>query len=76
MTPRNASVAIIGAGDFIGSAIAKKFAAEGFTIFAGRRNADKLAQPPSQCDAEMAGQSGHAVKAAVDHRHRCTPAWE
>jgi NAD(P)-dependent dehydrogenase (short-subunit alcohol dehydrogenase family) len=40
---RNATAAIIGAGDFIGSEIAKKFAAEGFTIFAGRRNGDKLA---------------------------------
>jgi NAD(P)-dependent dehydrogenase (short-subunit alcohol dehydrogenase family) len=39
---RNATAAIIGAGDFIGSEIAKKFAAEGFTIFAGRRNGDKL----------------------------------
>jgi NAD(P)-dependent dehydrogenase (short-subunit alcohol dehydrogenase family) len=39
---RNATAAVIGAGDFIGSAIAQKFAAEGFTIFAGRRNADKL----------------------------------
>jgi len=40
---RNATVAVIGAGDFIGAAIAKKFAAEGFVIFAGRRNGDKLA---------------------------------
>jgi NAD(P)-dependent dehydrogenase (short-subunit alcohol dehydrogenase family) len=40
---RDATVAVIGAGDFIGSAIAKKFASEGFTIFAGRRNGDKLA---------------------------------
>jgi NAD(P)-dependent dehydrogenase (short-subunit alcohol dehydrogenase family) len=42
MTPRNASVAIVGAGDFIGSAIAERFAAEGYLIFAGRRTADKL----------------------------------
>jgi NAD(P)-dependent dehydrogenase (short-subunit alcohol dehydrogenase family) len=40
---RNASAAIVGAGDYIGAAIAKKFAAEGFTIFAGRRDGDKLA---------------------------------
>jgi NAD(P)-dependent dehydrogenase (short-subunit alcohol dehydrogenase family) len=39
---RNAAVAVIGAGDFIGAAIARKFAAEGFVIFAGRRNGDKL----------------------------------
>src|SRR5476651_2331727 len=42
MQPRNATAAIIGAGDFIGSAIARKFAAEGYTVFAGRRTADKL----------------------------------
>ena len=42
MTPRNASVAVIGAGDFIGSAIAERFAAEGYLVFAGRRTADKL----------------------------------
>ena len=43
MTVRNQTVAVIGAGDFIGSEIAKKFAAEGFTLFVGRRNGDKLA---------------------------------
>ena len=43
MTARNQTVAVIGAGDFIGSEIAKKFAAEGFTLFVGRRNGDKLA---------------------------------
>lgn len=39
---RNAGVAVIGAGDYIGAAIAKRFAAEGYTVFAGRRTADKL----------------------------------
>ena len=42
MQRRNATVAVVGAGDFIGSAIAEKFAAEGYTVFAGRRNADQL----------------------------------
>ncbi len=37
------SVAVIGAGDFIGAGIARKFAAEGFAVHAGRRNAEKLA---------------------------------
>jgi NAD(P)-dependent dehydrogenase (short-subunit alcohol dehydrogenase family) len=50
---RNATAAIIGAGDFIGAAIAKKFASEGFTVFAGRRNGDKLA--PLVADIEKAG---------------------
>jgi NAD(P)-dependent dehydrogenase (short-subunit alcohol dehydrogenase family) len=39
---RHATAAVIGAGDFIGSAIARKFAAEGFIVFAGRRNGEKL----------------------------------
>src|SRR5579859_367799 len=38
---RNATAAVIGAGDYIGAEIAKKFALEGFTVFAGRRNVDK-----------------------------------
>lgn len=43
MTAPSRSVAVIGAGDFIGAAIVRKFAAEGFAVHAGRRNGDKLA---------------------------------
>ena len=64
MAKRHATVAVIGAGDFIGSAIAKKFAAEGFAIFAGRRNADKLA--PLVADIEAAG--GEIVARGLDAR--------
>jgi NAD(P)-dependent dehydrogenase (short-subunit alcohol dehydrogenase family) len=64
MTRRNATAAVIGAGDFIGSAIAKKFAAEGFTIFAGRRNAEKLA--PLVAEVEAAG--GAIVARGLDAR--------
>jgi hypothetical protein len=32
---------VIGAGDYIGAAIAKRFAAEGFTVLAGRRHGEK-----------------------------------
>ncbi len=42
MHHRHATCAIIGAGDFIGAAIARKFAAEGYAIFAGRRTVEKL----------------------------------
>ena len=42
MTKPSRSVAIVGAGDFIGAAIVRKFAAEGFAVHAGRRNGDKL----------------------------------
>jgi NAD(P)-dependent dehydrogenase (short-subunit alcohol dehydrogenase family) len=38
MQKRNATAAVIGAGDYIGAEIAKKFAGEGFTVFAGRRD--------------------------------------
>ncbi len=37
------SVVVIGAGDYIGTEIVRKFAREGFKVFAGRRNGDKLA---------------------------------
>jgi NAD(P)-dependent dehydrogenase (short-subunit alcohol dehydrogenase family) len=55
---------VIGAGDFIGAEIAKKFAAEGFTVFAGRRNADKLA--PLVASIETAG--GRVVGRSLDAR--------
>jgi len=64
VTNRNATAAIIGAGDFIGAAIAKKFAAQGFTVFAGRRNADKLV--PLVTDIETAG--GRIVARSLDAR--------
>src|SRR4051812_18203512 len=53
MQKRNATCAVIGAGDYIGAEIAKKFAAEGFTVFAGRRNGEKL--EPLVKEVESAG---------------------
>ena len=64
MQLRNATAAVIGAGDYIGGAIAKKFAAEGFTIFAGRRNAEKLAP----LAAEVEAQRGQIVARSLDAR--------
>jgi NAD(P)-dependent dehydrogenase (short-subunit alcohol dehydrogenase family) len=64
MERRNATVAVIGAGDFIGGTIAKKFAAEGFTVFTGRRNGEKLA--PLLTDIEEAG--GRAFGRSLDAR--------
>ena len=61
---RNATVAVNGAGDYIGAAIARKFAAEGFIIFAGRRDGDKLA--PLVADIEAHG--GRAVARRIDAR--------
>lgn len=36
-------ILIVGAGDYIGAAIARRFATEGFAVAMGRRNGDKLA---------------------------------
>jgi NAD(P)-dependent dehydrogenase (short-subunit alcohol dehydrogenase family) len=63
MSTRNATAAIIGAGDFIGAAIATKFAAEGFTVFAGRRNADKLAPLVSEIQASGGAIIGRSLDA-------------
>ena len=64
MPQRNATCAVIGAGDFIGSAIAKRFAREGYTIFAGRRTADKLAKLKAEIEAE----GGACVARGLDAR--------
>ena len=65
MEHRNATAAVIGAGDYIGAAIAKKFAAEGFTICAGRRDGDKLA--PLVADVEA--QGGRIFARSLDARN-------
>ncbi len=64
MTTRHATAAIVGAGDHIGAAIARRFAQEGFTVFAGRRNGDKLAPLAAQIEA----QGGHAYMRSLDAR--------
>ena len=58
------TVAVIGAGDFIGSAIARKFAGEGFTVFAGRRNGEKLAPLVQEVEA----RGGRIIARSVDAR--------
>src|SRR5258707_9985305 len=64
MEKRNATVAVIGAGDYIGAEIAKKFGAEGFTVFAGRRDGAKL--EPLVREIEATG--GSIVARALDAR--------
>ena len=49
---RNASVAVVGAGDYIGAAIARRFAREGYVVQCGRRDGEKLAPPVAWIDAE------------------------
>ncbi|HEX7887462.1 MAG TPA: SDR family NAD(P)-dependent oxidoreductase [Phenylobacterium sp.] len=51
--PRNATAVIVGAGDYIGGEIAKRFAAEGYIVFVGRRQAEKL--EPLKAEIEAAG---------------------
>jgi len=64
-SPRAATVAVVGAGDYIGAAIVRKFVSQGFTVFAGRRNGDKLA-PLVQ---EMAALGGRVVPYSLDARN-------
>ncbi len=65
MESRHATAAVIGAGDYIGAAIVKKFASEGFTVFAGRRRGEKLA--PLVAEVEAAG--GQIVGRSLDARN-------
>jgi hypothetical protein len=60
---RHATVAVIGAGDFIGSAIAHKFAREGFAVFAGRRNGERLAPLVQEVEAQGGRIFGRSVDA-------------
>jgi hypothetical protein len=55
---------VVGAGDFIGAAIAKRFAAGGYTAAVGRRRAEKLAP----LVAEIEAKGGRARAFALDAR--------
>lgn len=63
-THRNATAAVVGAGDFIGAAIARKFAQEGYTVYLGRRQGELL--EPLKAEIEAAG--GRAVARSLDAR--------
>lgn len=65
MVERPASVAVVGAGDYIGAAIVRRFAREGHHVFAGRRNGDKLA--PLVAEIQAAG--GRCTGLPLDARH-------
>lgn len=64
MASRNATCAIIGAGDYIGAAIARKFAAEGYTVVIGRRSEEKLAA----LKAEIEAAGGACIARKLDAR--------
>ncbi len=65
MAEGHASVAIVGAGDFIGSAIARRFAAEGYRVHGGRRQGEKL----DGLATEIAGTGGHFRGHSLDARN-------
>jgi NAD(P)-dependent dehydrogenase (short-subunit alcohol dehydrogenase family) len=56
--PRNPVALVVGAGDYIGGAIAKRFAAGGYVAALGRRKADQLA--PLVEEIEKSGGRAHA----------------
>jgi NAD(P)-dependent dehydrogenase (short-subunit alcohol dehydrogenase family) len=60
---RNATVAVVGAGDYIGAAIARRFARGGYTLFGGRMHGDKLAPLVSQIEAGGGVCIGRALDA-------------
>lgn len=63
MTQRNASIAIVGAGDFIGAAIARRFATEGYHVHGGRRGGEKLAPLAQEIEAAGGRFTGHSLDA-------------
>src|SRR5262245_27617577 len=64
MADRSDVALIVGAGDFIGAAIARRFAAGGFTTVVARRTVEKLAP----LVAEIAAAGGRAHSTALDAR--------
>ncbi|MEO5612260.1 MAG: SDR family NAD(P)-dependent oxidoreductase [Sphingomicrobium sp.] len=63
MVERPSSMAIVGAGDFIGAAIARRFAAEGFRVHGGRRQDDKLDALRDEIVAAGGQFTGHSLDA-------------
>ena len=63
MTTQKGSVAIVGAGDYIGGEIAKKFASEGYSVHLGRRGADKLVPLLDEINSAGGAASGRGLDA-------------
>ena len=64
MDKLDATVAVIGAGDYIGGSVAKRFAAAGYHIYAGRRNGDQL----KPLIDEIAAAGGRCTGRSLDAR--------
>lgn len=65
MSKQGRSVAIVGAGDYIGAEIAKRFAAEGFHVHLGRRSGDKLAPLLAAIEAAGGAATGRSLDARI-----------
>jgi NAD(P)-dependent dehydrogenase (short-subunit alcohol dehydrogenase family) len=63
MIQRNATAAVIGAGDYIGAAIVRRFAAGGYKVFAGRRNGDKFSPLVTEIEKEGGFCAGRTLDA-------------
>jgi NAD(P)-dependent dehydrogenase (short-subunit alcohol dehydrogenase family) len=63
---RQASAAVVGAGDFIGAAIAEKFAAEGYRVFGGRRHGEQLAELKHRIETAGGAFEGRSLDARVE----------
>lgn len=64
----DASVAVVGAGDFIGGAIAERFAAEGYRVFGGRRHGDQLAPLKAKIEAAGGAFEGRSLDARQEEQ--------
>ena len=60
---RDAAVAVVGAGDYIGAAIAERFAAEGYRVFGGRRRGDQFAALKTKIEAAGGRFEGRSLVA-------------
>lgn len=65
MPTKKGSIAIVGAGDYIGTEIAKKFASEGYSVYVGRRSAEKLAPLIEQIKSTGGICAGRGLDARV-----------
>jgi len=59
---------VVGAGDYIGSAIARRFARGGYTVCLARRNFDKLAPLIGEIEADGGRAFGFALDARQEDR--------
>lgn len=66
LSMRVGSFAIVGAGDFIGAAIARRFAAGGYAVHGGRRQGEKLRPLADEIAAAGGRFTGHTLDARTE----------